>query len=726
MSESLIYSLIRTLSRAVLRLFYRVRIHGLEHFEGAGERVLIVANHTSFLDAVLLAAFFPLRLTFAIDTFHAQRWYGRIARLLVDLFPMNPTNPLATKSLIKYLKEDHRAVIFPEGRITVTGALMKVYQGPGLIADKSQAMVLPVRIEGAQYTPFSRMKGRIRIRWFPRISLTVLPPRRLSIEGVMSARQRRARAGQLLSELMTDMMYATSHRDSTLPRRLLDARRVHGGDHVIVDDIQRSPQTYDDFVMRALILGRAMARDTRRGEIVGILLPNMATTCTAFFGLQFYSRVPAMLNFTVGARGLRLACETANLNVVYTSRRFEQTAKLGNAVKELAERVKVIYLEDVADSLTLLDKIRGWVAASLTVRSRTRRASSPHDPAVVLFTSGSERTPKGVVLSHSNLLANLHQLGARVDFTASDVILNALPMFHSFGLTAGTILPLLHGMKTFFYPSPLHYRVIPEIAYDINATILFGTNTFLSGYARYAHPYDFYSMRYVFAGAEKLKEETRRLWEDKFGVRIFEGYGATETSPALAINTALAHKAGTVGRFLPGIDWKLETVPGVTEGGRLHVKGQNVMLGYLLHERPGALVAPRSVFGQGWYDTGDIVSLDSEGFVTIRGRAKRFAKIGGEMISLSAVESIVSQVWPDAQHAVVAVPDAQKGEQLALLTTQAEATRAPLIEHCRKQGIGELHVPRRVAIVRQLPVLGTGKVDYAAVLTLFTHPAPVT
>jgi len=312
----------------------------------------------------------------------------------------------------------------------------------------------------------------------------------------------------------------------------------------------------------------------------------------------------------------------------------------------------------------------------------------------------------------------LHQLAARVDFKSQDVILNALPLFHSFGLTAGTILPLLYGMKTFFYPSPLHYRIVPEIAYDINATIMFGTNTFLAGYARFAHPYDFNSLRYVFAGAEKLKDETRRAWEDKFGVRIFECYGATETSPGLTTNTAMGNKPGSVGRLLPAIDYRLEDVPGIADGGRLHVRGPNVMRGYLLHGQPGVLVPPKSSCGDGWYDTGDIVGIDAEGFITIRGRAKRFAKIAGEMVSLTAVEALASKVWPTAQHAVVTLPDALKGEQLVLVTNQADAARGALLEHAKKDGIGEINVPKKFLVVKQVPLLGTGKTDYSTALLL--------
>ena len=323
-----------------------------------------------------------------------------------------------------------------------------------------------------------------------------------------------------------------------------------------------------------------------------------------------------------------------------------------------------------------------------------------------------------MVLSHANLLANREQLAARVDFSARDIILNALPLFHSFGLTAGTLLPLLSGMRAFFYPSPLHYRIVPEVSYDINATILFGTNTFLAGYARFAHPYDFYSVRYVFAGAEKLQEATRRVWADKFGLRILEGYGATETSPVLAANTPMDNAAGSVGRFLPGIEHRLEPVPGVERGGRLYVRGPNVMLGYLLHDRPGELVPTDSALGAGWYDTGDIVSLDKAGFVRIEGRAKRFAKVGGEMVSLAAVEELAARVWPGALHAVVSVPDPQKGEQLVLITEQAGAERAELSAFARQDGIGEISVPRQIVITTAVPLLGTGKIDYAAARAL--------
>jgi acyl-[acyl-carrier-protein]-phospholipid O-acyltransferase/long-chain-fatty-acid--[acyl-carrier-protein] ligase len=702
--------------RSLLAILYRVEITGLEHYRAAGERVLIVANHTSFLDAALLVAFFPDKLTFAINSYIAARWWVRPFLLLVDAFPMDPTSPYATRALIRHLQGRRKAVIFPEGRITVTGALMKIYDGTGMVADKSGALVLPVRVDGAQYTPFSRLRGRVRLRWFPKIKLTVLPPRRLEVPAEARGRARRQRAGVMLADMMTEMMFATSNHRRTLLAALLDACRVHGRRHRVLEDLERRPLSYGQLLVRAFVLGRAMTRDTAHGESIGLLLPNAAATALAFFGLHVFGRVPAMLNYTVGSQGMLSACGTAKIRRIYTSRRFVQAAKLEDAVAKLQAVALIVYLEDLRERVSLGDKLRGALFARFAglVRRRLSGNAGPDDPAVVLFTSGSEGTPKGVVLSHANLLANREQIAARIAFSAQDVILNALPLFHSFGLTAGTLLPILAGMRTFFYPSPLHYRIVPEMAYDLNATVLFGTNTFLKGYARFAHPYDFYSIRYVFAGAEKLQDETRLLWAEKFGIRVFEGYGATETSPVLSMNSPMAYRAGTAGRFLPGIEVRLDPVPGVEEGGRLRVRGPNVMLGHLLAGRPGELVPPATEHGPGWYDMGDIVAIDDDGFVQIRGRAKRFAKIGGEMVSLAAVEELAARAWPGAEHAVVTLPDAQKGEQLVLLTTQPEAARAELLARAKADGVGEIGVPRKILTVPRLPVLGTGKTDYTA------------
>ena len=694
----------------LLRLVYRVELRGLANFAAAGERTVIVANHVSFLDAVLLASFLPGQPTFAINSHMARRWWVRPALSLIDAFPMDPTNPMATKSLIRAVQAGRRCVIFPEGRITVTGALMKIYEGPGMIADKAEAQILPVRIDGAQYTPFSHLRGKVRLRWFPKIVITIQPPRRLVVAAELRGRARRQAIGLTLYDLMTNLVFETCDFHKTLFGALREARHIHGGRQAIVEDIRRRPLSYDRLITGSFVLGHSLARQTSPGERVGVLLPNSAAAAVSFFALQAYGRVPALLNFSTGLAGMQAACRAAQLRIVLTSRQFLAAAKLQDTAAKLAAETSLVYLEDLQAGLGTFDKLRGALAGWLS-RLGYRERQSPGDAAVVLFTSGSEGTPKGVVLSHENILANRYQLGALVDFNPTDLVFDALPIFHSFGLTGGLLLPLLAGVKTFLYPSPLHYRIVPELAYDTNATIMFGTDTFLAGYARASHAYNFYSVRYVFAGAERVREETRRAWSEKFGLRILEGYGATEMAPVIALNTPMQFKAGTVGRFLPGIAYRLEPVPGVTDGGRLILAGPNVMLGYLRVERPGELERP----ADGAYDTGDIVSIDDKGFVTIEGRAKRFAKIAGEMVSLTAVERAVNQLWPDHQHAVVAVPDPRKGEQLVLVTEKSDAARDAIAAHMREIGLPELFLPRIVIAVDRLPLLGSGKTDYSAI-----------
>lgn len=712
--------LLKQILRYILQFLFRVEVEGLENYQKAGQRVMIVSNHTSFLDAVLLAIFLPHRLTFAINTQMAKKWWIRPFGQIVRLFPMDPVNPLSIKSFIKDLEQDKHSVIFPEGRITVTGTLMKIYDGPGLIALKTGAMVLPVRINGAQHSMFSRLKGIRRRQFFPKIKLTILPPRTIEVDEAIVGRARRSEAGKILKKIMTDMIYSTSDNHITIMDKLLSAKCIHGSGQVILEDVERQPMNYRQLLLKSSVLSRLMANQTQENERVGLLLPNTNATVLSFIALQSIGRVPAMLNYTVGYKGLLSAIETAQIKTVYTSRRFIRLAKMGDLTAMLKEQVKVIYLEDLRKQITWQDKAYG-VACSLLpklVYAPQWRCVNPDSAAVVLFTSGSEGVPKGVVLSHKNIISNMIQLGAKIDFNKNDVILNALPLFHSFGLSTATLVALLNGMKVFLYPSPLHYRIIPEVAYDINATMLFGTNTFLKGYAKFAHNYDFYSIRYVCAGAEAVQKETREIYAERFGLRILEGYGATETSPVIAMNTPIDYKTGTVGTILPGMDYQLKPVSGIEQGGQLFVHGPNIMKGYLRNEQPGILEPAESELGEGWYDTGDIVEIDGDGFVSIKGRVKRFAKIGGEMVSLSMVEEMVSQCWQDDLHAVLSKPDSSKGEQLLLITTHQDAQRKELSAFAKEQNIGEINVPREIVVIEKMPLLGTGKTDYQKVKDL--------
>ncbi|MDB5651503.1 MAG: acyl-[ACP]--phospholipid O-acyltransferase, partial [Hyphomicrobiales bacterium] len=687
------------------RLFNRLEVHGLEHIAAAGERCVIAANHVSFLDAPAILSVLDRKPVFAIDRLIAERWWVRPFLSIAHCLPVDPSQPLATRALIQQVKAGRPLVIFPEGRITVTGSLMKVYDGAAMIADKAEALIVPARIEGLEESYFSRLTGRqIRRRLFPKVRITFLPPRRLQIDPELKGRKRRHAAGAALQDLMADLLFQTTRTHVTLMEALVHAIKRSAVTSAYIEDPLSGALSARKVLAGAAVLGRKIMAITKPNDCVGLLLPNTNGTIVTFFAVQSAGRTAAMLNYTAGAANLIAACKAANVSKVMTARAFVEKAKLGEVVAQLEQHVELVWLEDVRDSVSGADRLRGLLRGG-----RPLVARHADDAAVVLFTSGSEGAPKGVVLSHRNLLANVAQIKARFDITGADVVFNALPVFHSFGMTGGMLLPMLTGMRLYLYPSPLHYRLIPELIYGTNATVLFGTDTFLAGYARLANAYDFRSLRYVVAGAEPVKEPTRKAFMEKFGLRILEGYGVTETAPVLAVNTPMFNRIGTVGRLMPGVSHRLEAVPGIDEGGRLHVRGPNIMLGYLRAQAPGVLEETRG----GWHDTGDIVTLDAQGFITIKGRAKRFAKIAGEMVSLAAVESAITRLWPDAAHAVVALPDPRKGERLLLVTTQNGAARAEIQAFMRSQGATELMMPGDIWNVVALPLLGSGKTDYA-------------
>lgn len=714
-------SVLHTFVRALLRALFHVKVSGADNYRLARERKIIIANHVSYLDAIVLAAFLPEVPTFAINTGIAKIWWIRPLLLFVRVFPVDPGNPMAIKSLTKLVRTGTPVVIFPEGRLTVTGGLMKIYQGPGLMAVRGDADIIPVQLDGVQYSYFSYLGNKVRRRLFPRISMTLLPPVRLEKpEG--NARAARAAMVNRIYSIMCEMAFFTAPTDRLLFDALLDARCQHGASYPALDDPSFSPLTYRMLVAKALAVAPRLAEGSLPGETVGIMLPNSKAAVVAMFGVQAACRVAALLNFSVGIKNILGTCATAEVRFVWTSERFVREAKLQKVIDALSGAgIEIRYLESLKSNRSVGDAVRlvagMWLPGLVWGLSREaclKRVGKTHQeaanlPALILFTSGSSGTPKAVVLSHKNLLSNVRQLLSQFDLHRQDRVFNCLPMFHSFGLTGGTLAPLLGGVKVFMYPSPLHYRIVPELVYQTNSTVLFGTNTFLNGYSKKAHPYDFHSVRYIFAGAEKIKETTKKTWSDVFGVRLLEGYGSTECSPGISINSPMFNQSGTVGRFLPGIRHRLEPVPGIAQGGRLWVRGPNIMLGYYLPEEPGKLVPPPD----GWYDTGDIVEVTPDGFIKILGRAKRFAKVAGEMVSLTAVEDMASAVWPGSLHAAVAIPHAQRGEEVVLITEMIDPNRKDLLAYAAANGIPELFVPRTL-ISQKLPVLGSGKPDYVS------------
>jgi acyl-[acyl-carrier-protein]-phospholipid O-acyltransferase/long-chain-fatty-acid--[acyl-carrier-protein] ligase len=703
-------NLLRDFLVVLFRVLFRVEVTGLENVAKGGPNAIIALNHTSFLDASLAMSFLDNDPLFAIDTGIAQRWWAKPFLRFTRALPIDPTKPMATRQLIHAVQSGESLIIFPEGRITVTGSLMKVYDGAGLIADKSGAMVVPIRLKGLEKTYFSRLAGsQVRKRLFPKVKATILPPVRLEVDPELKGKKRRIAAGAALYQVMSELVFQTTSTDRTVVEAVIEAAAEHGRGRVAVEDPVAGALSYRKLLAGAVVLGHKLMPLADVGDAIGVMLPNANGAVVTLLAIMSAGRVPAMINFTSGPANVKAACRAAQIKTIVTSRAFIEKGRLAPLVAQVETDVRLIYLEDIRPTITFGERMRG-----LMRYGRPLVARGADDPAAILFTSGSEGTPKGVVLSHRNILANAAQAEARIDFGRSDKVFNVLPIFHSFGLTVGLILPLVSGVRIYLYPSPLHYRIVPELVYGVNATILFGTDTFLAGYARSAHAYDFRSLRYILAGAEPVKVSTRRVYMEKFGLRILEGYGVTETAPVLALNTPMFNKFGTVGRLLPGMEVRLEPVPGVEDGGRMHVRGPNVMLGYLRAENPGVLERPEA----GWHDTGDIVSIDHEGFITIRGRAKRFAKVGGEMVSLAAVEMLAAELWPDAISGVATVPDARKGERLILVTTKKDPVRSDLIMFARSRGASEMMVPAEVLIVEKLPLLGSGKIDYTALQKL--------
>jgi acyl-[acyl-carrier-protein]-phospholipid O-acyltransferase/long-chain-fatty-acid--[acyl-carrier-protein] ligase len=693
----------------LFRAFLRLEVEGIENIKAAGRAPILALNHVSYLDAALALTLTEEEPVFAIDYTVAQIWWVKPFLKLARAMPLNPAKPMSTRTLIKIVQGGDPLVIFPEGRITVTGSLMKVYDGAAMVADKTGSMVVPIRIDGLEKSYTSYLTSmHVRRRLFPKVRVTILEPVKLTVPEELRGRQRRTAAGALLYQVMSNLMFRTQRLDATVLERIIATAKDRGMGKLAVEDPVTGSLSYGKLLTAIAVLGAKFRSLYPDQPVLGVMLPNANGACAAVLGVMSAGEVPAMINFTAGAANILSSCRAAEVRTVLTSRAFVTQAKLGAMVEEMAKSIDIVWLDDLRETVTLKDKLVG-----LWRRSKPLVARRPDDPAVILFTSGSEGTPKGVVLTHRNMLANIAQAASRIDFHSGDKVFNVLPMFHSFGLTAGTILPLVSGVPVYLYPSPLHYRLVPELVYQTNATIIFGTDTFLGGYARTAHPYDFRSVRYCFAGAEPIKASTRTTYLEKFGVRILEGYGVTEAAPVIAINTPMYCKPGSVGKLMPGIEYRLEPVPGVDAGGRLFIRGPNVMAGYLRAENPGVIERP----ADGWHDTGDIVTVD-DGFVTIRGRAKRFAKIGGEMVSLAAVEALAGELWKGSLSAAATLPDERKGERLVLVTNAEGATRADFLAFAKLNGAMDMMVPADVRIVQNMPVLGSGKVDFMAVTKL--------
>ncbi len=710
--------------RWLVRLLYGFRAYNEAALNTLGP-VLLLPNHVSWWDWLLVGVCLDRDWRFVTSSATAQTsWLHQ--RIMVNrrTFPVDMNSPYAVKHMAEYLQKGGRLVLFPEGRLSGTGSLMKLFDGTGFLIFKTRAKVITAYIRGAHRLPFSPNPGRKQ--WFPRLSVhfsNVLPPPGLDHISTTAAR---ARLTHWLRDQMVKQRFDTemAFGPPTVPEAIVETARRRPK-QAVLQDLTLQKLTY-----RRLLIGTdLLAAQWRKrlggtGERVGVLLPNVNALPVVTLSLWAADKVPAILNYSSGSSVMLACAQLAGLRHIITSRSFIERSRLDLAPLE-AGGMQILFLEEIRGRISAAQKLAAWLRTFFRSPFAAAR-SSPEDTAVVLFTSGSEGTPKGVELTQRNLLANIRQMSSVIDLMETDRFFVALPIFHSFGLTVGLLLPLVQGVFVFLYVSPLHYRVVPSAFYNLDCTVFFGTNTFLAAYARKAHPFDFRTLRYVFAGAEKLQETTANLWMRRFGARILEGYGATECGPCLTANLPMRPRQGSVGQFLPGIEYKLEPVEGLEQStvhspqsaagavpseGRLLVRGPNVMRGYL---NPEANARFRTLGG--WYDTGDIVRVDADGFVFILGRLKRFAKISGEMVSLTAVEDALAGAFPQYglrfALAVIAKLDAAKGEKLVAVTNEAKLELEEVREAIRARGLPNLAVPREIKVIHEMPRLGSGKISY--------------
>lgn len=699
--------------RWVVRLLFGFRAFNEEVLRTPGP-VLLIPNHVSWIDWLFLYVCVDTDWKCVVSSVSAQTsWLHRKIMLNRRTFPIDTTSPYAVKRMAEYLEGKGRLVLFAEGRLSRTGTLMKLFEGTGFLLHKTHAKIITCYLRGAHRLPYSPNPNEKRC--FPRVSAhfseALTPPH---LDHVSTA-QARTRLTTWLRDKLIEQQFDVEMEFG--PRNVLDAvveRARQFPKRIVLEDINRQRLNYRRLLVGARLLAQKWGELTG-GERIGVLLPNVNAMPVVTLSLWAAGRVPAILNYSTGMQIMLACAELAGLKQIITSRTFLARAKINPAPLTEAG-IELIYVEDVRKTISSGQHLSALLG-EIFLKPRFEASARSEATAVVLFTSGSEGVPKGVELTHRNLLANIRQMLSVIDLLDTDRFFNALPLFHSFGLTVGTLLPLVRGLFVFLYPSPLHYRVVPTAFYNLNCTVMFGTNTFLNGYARKAHPYDFRALRYLFAGAEKLQESTANTWMRRFGVRVIEGYGATECSPCLSANMPIAPKHSSAGRFLPRIEYRLEPAEGVHEGGRLHVRGPNIMRGYLN-------VDANAQFKKlgGWYDTGDIVNVDEEGFLFILGRLKRFAKISGEMVSLTAIEEALAGAFPDyglrCQIAVVSRPDPEKGEALIAVTNEPKLKIDDLRAVIRQKGLPNIATPRELKVVREIPKLGTGKVNHRELETM--------
>lgn len=688
---------------APLKLAFRIDDTSLREMDDAAP-VIYAISHQSRLDPALMLSVLPKDTLHILDEQSARSIWLEPWRELARTIAFKAQHVFVSRRLTRRLKGNGRlAVYFPfDAEPDVKS--FRLYRAVARIAVKADARIVPIYIRGSSHLPGAYEPAEKTPRQlFPKLRIMALPARTLP-ELVKEVGDVGITTSNALFDRVAEARFFSQGRPKTIFHSVRSAALLYGPSRIAVEDISGEKLTYRRLFARARALSARLIEIGTAGDTVGLMLPNATSSVSVFLALQSAGRVVAMINHSAGPAAAASAVRIGTIRTIISSREFVERARLHEEVAAAeAAGARIVWLEDLRAGLGRSERL----TALLTWRAR-RMPRRADDPAVLLFTSGTEGAPKGIMLSNANLVANAAQIEARLVLSRGDTILSVLPLYHALGMAAGVVLPLMKGVRCLLYPSPLHYRQIPQIAATRKPTILFATDTFLAAYGKAAQSADFESLRLVIAGGERLRESTRALWQERFGIEIMQGYGMTEAAPVVAVNSITHSRPGTVGRLLPAMRMRLLPVEGFSDGSRLSVRGPNVALGQLTEESGGQMTLPANE----WHDSGDVVSVDKEGFITVVGRIGRFADVGGEMVSLAQCEQAADSFWPDAENAAFAVPDAAKGERIVLATTRQDGDLAALKRYFKKAGYPANAVPSRLIALKTIPTLGVGRIDY--------------
>ena len=719
-------SLIRYVVRMIIGFKYRLHVNGLRNIQ-ADKGILLLGNHVSFLDWAILQMAYPKQIRFVMERSYYEKWY---IKPFLDFFGVIPISSRGSKTALTLVTEalnrGETVALFPEGHLSRNGHLGAFQRGFELATkEATNAIIVPFYLRGLWEDNFSYASKKMKRNKNKDISVTFGEALDVHSDAV------RVKKAVFDLSVQSWKTYA-----DTLPcvqkAWLSSAKEV--GSKLCMADSTGVELSGDRFITGVFMIASKLKPQLKETQNVGLLLPTSVGGSMGNMAVMSLGKTVVNLNYSSAEASLHHALKIANITKVVASKQFVAKLKAkGFDLSEVLKEVEVIYLEELKEQMSkvkglltlgLVKLLPTWMLSLLYVKG-----AKLEDTAAILFSSGSEGTPKGIELSHKNMMGNIKQAITLINPDDNDVMLGTLPIFHSFGLTVTTLLPLIEGIPVVCHPDPTDGFGIGKVAAKYEATMLFATATFFRLYTRNKklHPLMFKNLRMVIAGAEKLPKEIRDDFKAKFGHDIYEGYGATETTPVASINMPdvllqdswkpqIGHKVGTVGLPVPGSSFKIvdpESFEELATGeeGMILIGGTQIMKGYIGDPEKTASVI-KELDGIRWYVTGDKGRLDEDGFLTIVDRYSRFAKVAGEMVSLGLVEREIAKVLgEDDQIAISALPDAKKGEKLVLLL-EGDMELDTLKEKVKFIEMNALFVPSEYYKVEELPKLGTGKADF--------------